>query len=102
MDDVALPTTALAIAFAPCGAILRFRLGALLNPKNSDFMLGTFAANLLGSLIAACIAIALSAEGNSAVTIAILSAAGTGFTGATTSARLSVLFATIWFILLLL
>ena len=73
----------LAVAFAPLGAVLRYRLSKLNGKVLPHFPVGTFAANVAGSMIAAVLSIAASSlDANvSPARVAVLTAAGTGFTG---------------------
>ncbi|KAL9949436.1 hypothetical protein D7B24_003802 [Verticillium nonalfalfae] len=40
-----------AVVFAPLGCIVRYHLSLLLNPRNPAFPIGTFSANILGTVI---------------------------------------------------
>jgi fluoride ion exporter CrcB/FEX len=71
---------ALAVAFAPLGAVLRFRLSKLNGKAWEHFPIGTFAANMGGSILAVILSIAVSSSDISAVQV-VLMAASTGFTG---------------------
>ena len=57
--QTAVPTTAAAVAFAPLGAVLRYRLSAL-NGRVPHFPVGTWLANMTGSVVATLIALQLA------------------------------------------
>ncbi|OQS01747.1 hypothetical protein ACHHYP_00284 [Achlya hypogyna] len=68
----------LAVAFGPPGALLRYGLGLLLN-RSKTFPVGTFAANVLASVIDAVAVLAMPASASGAVWVE--KALMTGFCG---------------------
>lgn len=75
---------ALSICFAPFGAILRYILSAQLNHYSSRFFIGTFAANILGSVLLGIFSLLGLVESRSLSKI-VLSSLAQGFCGALTT-----------------
>ncbi|KAI7288645.1 hypothetical protein KC343_g608 [Hortaea werneckii] len=75
-----------ALVFAPLGCILRFQLSVSLNRRISSFPLGTFFANILGSLtLGMCYDLQRSSAAQSVIGCQVLQGIEEGFSGALTT-----------------
>ncbi|ORZ12842.1 CrcB-like protein-domain-containing protein [Absidia repens] len=75
---------ALTCVFAPVGALLRWYL-SFFNGIRSDIFVGTFAANMLGTLVLAVISLLRSGVTMSSVSCSVLGALADGFCGCLTT-----------------
>ncbi|RMX83333.1 hypothetical protein D0867_16100, partial [Hortaea werneckii] len=76
----------LALVFAPLGCILRFQLSVSLNRRIGSFPLGTFLANILGSLtLGMCYDLQRSSAAQSVIGCQVLQGIEEGFSGALTT-----------------
>ncbi|KAI7340892.1 hypothetical protein KC315_g428 [Hortaea werneckii] len=75
-----------ALVFAPLGCILRFQLSVSLNRRIGSFPLGTFLANILGSLtLGMCYDLQRSSAAQSVIGCQVLQGIEEGFSGALTT-----------------
>ncbi|KAI5369811.1 Putative fluoride ion transporter CrcB [Septoria linicola] len=75
-----------AVVFAPLGAILRYWLAKLLNPKLKSFPVGTFAANVLGTCVLGMVfGLQHTGIGSGIISCQILQGIGDGFCGGLTT-----------------
>lgn len=71
--------------FAPFGALLRYVLARLLNTRVPHFPLGTFAANIIGTLLLAVCVVVTTAASPPGVSRAVLYGLENGFCGSLTT-----------------
>lgn len=75
-----------ALVFAPLGAMLRFWLAKLLNPRLKSFPLGTFAANVFGTCVLGMVLdLQRSGYGAPLISCQVLTGVGDGFCGGLTT-----------------
>lgn len=82
-----------AVTFSPAGAILRWYLARKLNSLYPSFPIGTFTANIFGTILIGCFSIAQqrAADYNSATACQVLQGLSDGFCGCLTTVSTFVL-----------
>jgi len=82
---LATDEVSISLVFAPFGAMTRFLIALELNAVRGDFFVGTFAANVGGSILAAGVLIALAEYDLAPLSCGALTAVQDGFCGALTT-----------------